>query len=692
MDSSPSHPSSPGLLAACRNSLFAFLVAILLLILSSHALAAERLTSDLLTSDAGPAAATIAGNRISLGNRAFKVEWTTDQGKLKFTKFTDLLGNENVAAPDELFVIRLNDGRNFPASQMTLVSQPQLENLFANLDASRASDRIPGKKITVTLQASPNLTVIWSAVLGDGSNYLRQEVTLRAVGQDVPISEVRLVDWELPGVRVVGTVAGSPLTATNLFAGLEHPLSKCAVSDGVGSCSLIRQLPLPAGHEVTYSSVIGVTPGKQLRRGFLNYIERERAHPYRTFLHYNTWYDLGFSNKFDQAGVLDRIHAFGTELNQKRGVTMDSFLFDDGWDDPKTLWQFHSGFPDGLTPFAQAAAKYGVAPGIWLSPWGGYGEAHDERIKYGKEHGFETNKIGFELSGPNYYRRFHDVCLEMIHKYRVNQFKFDGTGNVNEVIPGSQFDSDFDAAINLIQDLRAAKPDIYINLTTGTYPSPFWLRYADSIWRGGEDHDFAGVGPWREKWITYRDADTYAHIVSAGPLYPLNSLMLHGLIYARYARNLGTDPNNDFTAEVHDYFGTGTQLQEMYITPSLLTKENWDTLAEAAKWSRQNAEILRDTHWVGGDPAKLEAYGWASWSPHKAILVLRNPSDKPQNFSIDIGPAFEIPDGAATDFTAKSPWAADAAAQAIELKAGTKHDFSLAPFQVLTLEATPVVH
>ena len=74
----------------------------------------------------------------------------------------------------------------------------------------------------------------------------------------------------------------------------------------------------------------------------------------------------------------------------------------------------------------------------------------------------------------------------MIRKYGVNQFKFDGTGNVDSVVPGSQFDSDFSAAIHLIGELRAAKPDIFINLTTGTWPSPFWLMYADSIWRGGE--------------------------------------------------------------------------------------------------------------------------------------------------------------------------------------------------------------
>jgi hypothetical protein len=49
------------------------------------------------------------------------------------------------------------------------------------------------------------------------------------------------------------------------------------------------------------------------------------------------------------------------------------------------------------------------------------------------------------------------------------------------VVAGSRFDSDFDAAISLIGDLRKANPDLYVNLTTGTYPSPFWLRFADSI-------------------------------------------------------------------------------------------------------------------------------------------------------------------------------------------------------------------
>ena len=665
-------------------AIFIFLLA------STFMIAQAERPSQLLMVDPGPAAASIDGATLSVGNNVLRVQWTTDNRKLKFTKFQNLFDNQDLPTPDELFVIRLKDGRTLLASEMSLVSDPSLEDLSPNPNASRLSDRLPGKSITAILSdPSAHLNVRWAAILRDGSNYLRQEITLSAMGNDAPIAEVRLISWKLPQAKVVGTVKGSPVVANNIFAGFENPLSTCSVLEGKVSCSLRRELPLLAGREVKYSSVVGVTPATQLRRGFLNYLERERAHPYRTFLHYNTWYDLGYFGRYNQASVIDRVRIFGTELHEKRGVTLDSFLFDDGWDDPRNLWHFNPGFPDGLTPFAETAAKYGISPGIWLSPWGGYGKPHEERIQYGQQRGFETNREGFELSGPRYYQYFHDVCLEMIHKYGVNQFKFDGTGNVNEVIPGSHFDSDFAAAISLIGDLRAAKPDIYINLTTGTHPSPFWLRYADSIWRGGDDHSFAGVGSWRQKWITYRDADTYAHIVRAGPLYPLNSLMLHGLIYARYAQHLATDPDNDFESEVHDYFGTGTQLQEMYITPSLLTKQNWDALAEAAKWSRDNADVLRDTHWIGGDPAKLQVYGWASWSPAKAILVLRNPSDRPQKFSIDIGEALEIPPGSPIRFEAKSPWVKDSAKKPIPLAAGSPTVFSLAPFEVRTLEMLP---
>ena len=213
---------------------------------------------------------------------------------------------------------------------------------------------------------------------------------------------------------------------------------------------------------------------------------------------------------------------------------------------------------------------------------------------------------------------------------------------------------------------------------------------ADSIWRGGEDHSFAGVGSNRQQWITYRDADTFANVVRRGPLFPINSLMLHGLIYAKSAKNLEIDPQHDFASEIRSYFGTGTQLQEMYVTPRLLTKENWDTLAESAKWSRRNAATLVDTHWIGGDPAALQPYGWASWTPRGGILTLRNPSDRVQGMLVDAQEAFELPDGAARVYQARNPFQVGRGRTIPTRFVATQPQrIDLQPFEVLTLELTP---
>ncbi len=630
------------------------------------------------------------GATFKLWNDAIEGVWKVSGGRLQAVSMTNRLDGKTMPVPKRLFALTVEDNAAITSEGMKVVSGPSVTKLNGNADASRLAERYDGEQVTVELESAlPALHATWRIILRDGSNYFREELALTAKEADVKLLTVRLLDLEIPGASISGVVKGSPVVAGNTFFGFEHPISDSRITNGRVIASVSRELPLKTGQGVTYSSVAGVTPVGQLRRGFLNYLERERAHPYRPFLHYNSWYDIGYFSKFDEASALSVIHSYGVELVQKRGVKLDSFLFDDGWDDNATLWHFHSGFPHGFTPLKEAAAQYGAAPGVWLSPWGGYGDARDERVKFGKQQGFETNEGGFALSGPKYFARFREITLDFINRYGVNQFKIDGTGNVNSAIPGSEFDSDFHAAISLIREWRQVKPDIYVNLTTGTYPSPFWLQYADSIWRGGEDHSFMGVGSNRQKWITYRDADTFAGVVQAGPLYPLNSLMLHGLIYARHARNLDTDPGGDFADEVRDYFGTGTQLQEMYVTPALLKDTDWDVIAECAKWSRANADVLVDTHWIGGDPALLEVYGWVSWSPRKGILVLRNPSDRPQTIVIDLESAFELPAGALRTYSAHSPWQKDAAQSAISLAAGHPHSFTLDPFQVLTLDVMP---
>ena len=635
------------------------------------ALASSSLAVDWMPFQPGSGSVSLTRDGVLLQNRCLRLQWTV-AGTPELV-LMDLWNGQVLRSRSEPFTVVFRNGTVRSASEFE-VKQP----LHVTHGYAESVYKDPGTGLQVT----------WRMSLAGGSNYVHSQLSLLPTTRDVDVSTVTLVDLEDGKAKVVGQVAGSPLADGEIFASAEHPMAVVHAGNGVAASGIVRKLPLRQGQTTVYTAVFGVAPAGQLRRGFLRYVERERARPYKPFLHYNSWYDLGYFNRYTADQCVQRINAFATELGQKRGAKLSSFLFDDGWDDTHTVWHFNSGFPQEFTPLKAAAEKVGAGPGVWLSPWGGYGTPNRERLAAGKAAGMEIDSEGYALSGPKYYQVFRQITLDFVRKFGINQFKFDGTGSPDKQYPGSHFGSDFEAAIQLIEDLRHAKPGLFINLTTGTWPSPFWTRYADSIWRGGEDHSFAGVGTWREKCITYRDGDTYHGIVQQGPLYPLNSLMLHGLIYAQYANHLKDDPGNDFRNEVRDYFGTGTQLQEMYITPTSLSTQNWDDLAEAAKWSQANADVLVDTHWVGGDPTKLQVYGWASWSPRKGILVLRNPSDHEQTFDIDPSQAFELPPDAKGAFRMLSPYKSDIAVAGIELPVGQTTTVTLAPFQVMALEGS----
>jgi hypothetical protein len=576
---------------------------------------------------------------------------------------------------------------------LRIIGKPELKNLQPNRNSHKRAERFAGKQITVTLgNADDNLTVECQAVLRDGSNYVRQQIALTTKHKTIEVKEIVLLELAAPFAEIVGTVDGSTVLSDTMFFACEHPLAKSRILEQ-GACRFRCSLPCDAlvkpGQQWTQSSVIGVVPEGQLRRGFLYYIERERAQPYRPFLHYNSWYDIGYGGeKIQQQDLLHVMELFGTELVGRRNVAMDSFVLDDGWDNTASLWQFHEGFPNGFTPLQQAASKYASALGAWLSPWGGYGQAKQERMKYGLQEGFETNKSGFSLAGPKYYARFRNVCLNLVREYGLNYFKFDGigTGGIPTGVP-AEFSQDINALLRLITELRAARADLFVNVTTGTWSSPYWLWYCDSTWRAGSDWGTFGWGSKRRQQVTYRDNETYHNVVCRAPLYPLNSLMTQGVMFANHG--LPDEPNG-LVEDIRAFFASGTNCQELYITPSLLDSQTWDALAEAAKWSRDNSDVLMDTHWIGGDPAKGEVYGWAAWSRPKGILALRNPHDKPGRITLDIGKALELPPGAAQQYSLKSPWQNDADKAAIVLSAGQEHTFELKPFEVLVFDATPL--
>jgi hypothetical protein len=242
----------------------------------------------------------------------------------------------------------------------------------------------------------------------------------------------------------------------------------------------------------------------------------------------------------------------------------------------------------------------------------------------------------------------------------------------------------------LTQKLRGINPDLYLSLTVGTWPSVYWLYYGDAIWRAGNDFGFAGTGSKRQQWITYRDGESYKNVAKRAPLYPLNSVMLHGICISNvgYPATLEMDLK-DISDGIWSFFASGTSLQELYINPHLLTPAMWDCLATAAKWANDNADVLKDVHWIGGDPEKGEVYGYAAWNPRKGIFSLRNPSATKKTFEVNLKEIFQLPESAPIKFQLQSAINPNDDSSKEAVNAGKSFSITLTPYELKIWDAFP---
>jgi len=644
----------------------------------------------------GTARVSTSPLQIRLSNRAIEATWRIEAGVVCQVGLKNLwTGQSLVLKAGHMPRVVLQGGRIVDLMRMEPENGFQVRTIEADPHPARREAGCAGRALTAKYRAAEvGLGIEWAAELRDDSNYVVQSLALTA-DRAVPIAEVIFTDATIADARQVGEVDGSVVVCGDLFLAVEHPLAGNTVDENSRvCCALPRGNVLGAGQTWRYTSVFGVVQPGQLRRGFLAYLERRRARPYRPFLHYNNWYDVVLarpSERFTEPECLEAIEFFGRELVRSRGVKLDAFVWDDGWDDFNSLWGFHKGFPDGFKKLKRAAAEYGAAQGVWMSPWGGYSGAKSTRIAFGKSQGYETNARGFSMAGAKYGKAFRDVCLNMMREQGVIFFKFDGMGGGNETTGArAEMADDVDAVLELTRTLRREDPDLFISATVGTWASPFWTFYADSIWRQGGDTGFHGKGDTRQQWITYRDMYCHDRIVQWGPLYPLNSLMLHGpCISDRRSPSRMVRNEKSVADEIWSFFGSGTNLQELYVSPELLTETMWDQLAGAAKWSRANRDVLVDTHWIGGDPGAGEAYGWASWQPRKGIVALRNPGENSQTFALTLADALELPETHLTNFVLKVV-RGNRGLDQTSVAPSKPIPIELPPFEVLVLEAEPV--
>ena len=613
----------------------------------------------------GVAKITQKSNSYQLANKVLKASFINTGGKLYFNGCSEL----GLQPSTELFKVLLGNGKTITASEMKL-EDVKMVTLAENPSAATASLRYAGKALEARFTYE-ELSIIWRAVLRNGSHYLRTEMDIQAA-KDLPMKGIVAMNYLVAknsaytAPEVVGNTRGAILASNHIFAGLETPMGLNSSKDE-GNATHIeglwrRNTTLKAGKTWNISSVVGLVAPKQLRRSFLAYSERERAVAWRPYPVYISWYELNIDRNNAQAPsykgnmtveqCADVVSHWKTHFYDKYQMAPKAFVWDDGWDQYGT-WTFNPNFPNGFDEPANEAKKMGTGIGAWLGPVGGYGQSGEYRRAYWRSKG------GMQLSNEDYYNFFIRCCTNMIDRYDFRFFKFDGiSAQASAIGPdeGTRGEENAEAIISIERAVRQKRPDIFLNTTVGTWASPFWFHFTDAVWRQEGDYGEAGdQGTDRERWITYRDRLVYQNFIQRSPVCPINTLMTHGFILSRWGAVSKNMDYDGIVREMRCAFACGSGMVELYNDYKLMDeiKDNqgnagalWKDLAECIKWQQEQADVLPDAHWVGGNPwdgKKANVYGWAAWNGKKSVLTLRNPSTSAQIFTTTLREALDIP-------------------------------------------------
>lgn len=613
----------------------------------------------------GVAKITQKSNSYQLANKVLKASFINTGGKLYFNGCSEL----GLQPDTELFKVLLGDGSTVAASKMKL-EDVKIVTLGEDPSAATASLRYAGKALEARFTYG-DLSITWRAVLRDGSHYLRTEMDIKAA-RDLSMKGIVAMNYLVAknsaytAPEVVGNTRGAILASNHIFAGLETPMGLNSCKDE-GNATHIeglwrRNTTLKAGKTWNISSVVGLVAPNQLRRSFLAYSERERAVAWRPYPVYISWYELNidrnnapapsYKGNMTVEQCADVVSHWKTHFYDKYQMAPKAFVWDDGWDQYGT-WTFNPNFPNGFDEPANEAKQMGTGIGAWLGPVGGYGQSGEYRRAYWRSKG------GMQLSNEDYYNFFIRCCTNMIDRYDFRFFKFDGiSAQASAIGPdeGTRGEENAEAIISIERAVRQKRPDIFLNTTVGTWASPFWFHFTDAVWRQEGDYGEAGdQGTDRERWITYRDRLVYQNFIQRSPVCPINTLMTHGFILSRWGAVSKNMDYDGIVREMRCAFACGSGMVELYNDYKLMDeiKDNqgnagalWKDLAECIKWQQEQADVLPDAHWVGGNPwdgKKANVYGWAAWNGKKSVLTLRNPSTSAQSFTTTLREALEIP-------------------------------------------------
>jgi len=459
---------------------------------------------------------------------------------------------------------------------------------------------------------------------------------------------------------------------TGAFFGLEYPASRNTIKNYsqdtfLIKCSQIMGEKFNQRWKPSDWAVIGLCPENSVKLWFFDYLKDLRVTKIKPYTLYNSWYDLRAADypskkplpdKFvmNEKNIFHILELIKTNFIDEYNIKFDAIVLDDGWDVYESDWVLRKKqFPNGLAPISEKVKNIGADLGIWFGPTGGY-SARKKRINWMKSHDYEVigeeesyNRAQMCVGGEKYSALLKKRVVDFVKKYDVGYYKLDGFQfSCNEPEHGHPIGIYSRRAImeklfDICKVVRTENPDIFLNITSGTWLSPWWVKYANQIWMQGGDYGYANVPSIseRDSAMTYRDFVLYDDFKDKDLWFPIANLMTHGIIKGNLQKLGGEkEPLDKFTNNALLYFARGISMYELYISPDILNKNEWKAIAQSLKWGKSNFEILsNNTTMIGENLGKKKLYGFVHYLKNSGIIAARNPYIKKQYLNVKLSPS-----------------------------------------------------
>lgn len=461
---------------------------------------------------------------------------------------------------------------------------------------------------------------------------------------------------------------GQPVYLNGMFFASTFPLADSNLS---GDTACIRyfsgkrfdKMKLSCGTTYrTWSTVSGAAAGTDyntVRREFLNYV-RSVSRKIQPRFQYNSWYD--HMHNITEDNILKSFTEIEYGLSKALIPPVDSFVVDDGFSDYKgDFWNFNSKFPNEFSKPCDLVKRFSSNFGMWNGPRGGYNsetKTFAKNMEKAGKGGYNKASKDVCVADARYIKNITDYFIDMMDRFDINYWKLDGfllkacpskkhghiTGGFNGMYEYTEM---WENWIDIFRKMRihreTAGKKLWINQTSYCNASPMFLQWADSLWiQNSNDVGFLDKSNSGEKlpssdadrMLTYRDGKYYDFFIRRKYQFPPEYLYNHDPIYGNTAKVSMTD--GEYRKYMFMMSARGTYFWELYYSYNMMSSAKWQINSDVFRFIKENSDILKNSVFIGADPAEGGTYGYSAWNENSGIVALRNPSAREQEFTFTL--------------------------------------------------------